>query len=335
MLQDGDSLEAVLGISRVARVTGLDRTGVEVACAVRPTGHVLQVTNGKGDSFAEARRSAVAEAAELWAAEQVDATRLRGGPDGLAWLDARDLFSGDSVRLPAATLHCPPAGAPLLGDPGSAWTSNGMGAAPTWAAAALHALLEAVERHALAEALPEGFTQEAIRARHVTRDGAPRAAALASRTEARGFDVYFLDCTGSVALPTAAAVLVDRQNGPVPLAAGYACRPTPDAALHAALLEAAQSRATDVHGAREDVAPMDRADVERLCAMFARARPRRTVRGMPSVRVAGAPAALRAALRRLRSAGFDRAAAVDLAPAGFPLRVAKVLVPGFRVSELL
>jgi ribosomal protein S12 methylthiotransferase accessory factor len=105
--------------------------------------------------------------------------------------------------------------------------------------------------------------------------------------------------------------------------------------LHAALLEAAQSRATDVHGAREDVAPMDRADVERLCAMFARARPRRTVRGMPSVRVAGAPAALRAALRRLRSAGFDRAAAVDLAPAGFPLRVAKVLVPGFRVSELL
>jgi hypothetical protein len=31
---------------------------------------------------------AVAEAAELWAAEQVDAARLRGGPDGLAWLGA-------------------------------------------------------------------------------------------------------------------------------------------------------------------------------------------------------------------------------------------------------
>ena len=76
-------------------------------------------------------------------------------------------------------------------------------------------------------------------------------------------------------------------------------------------------------------------DVERLCAMFAHARPRRTVRGMPSVRAGGAPAALRAVLRRVRRAGFDRAAVVDLAPAGLPLRVAKVLVPGFRVSELL
>jgi len=40
-------------------------------------------------------------------------------------------------------------------------------------------------------------------------------------------------------------------------------------------------------------------------------------------------------LGRLQRAGFDRAAALDLAPDGFPLRVAKVLVPGFRVSGLL
>src|SRR5579871_4880056 len=65
-------LEKQLGITRVARVTGLDRTGVEVACAVRPLGHVLQVTQGKGHTFAQARASAVGEAAELWAAERVD-----------------------------------------------------------------------------------------------------------------------------------------------------------------------------------------------------------------------------------------------------------------------
>ena len=51
-------LEEAVGVSRVARVTALDRTGVEVACAVRPGGHVLQVTNGKGDSFREAAAGA-------------------------------------------------------------------------------------------------------------------------------------------------------------------------------------------------------------------------------------------------------------------------------------
>jgi ribosomal protein S12 methylthiotransferase accessory factor len=90
-----------------------------------------------------------------------------------------------------------------------------------------------------------------------------------------------------------------------------------------------------VHGAREDVAPMDPADVEALGAMCARARPRRRVAGMARLRATGPGAALRAVLARLARAGFDRAAAVDLAPRGFPLRVAKVLVPGFRVSGLL
>src|SRR3954469_14105813 len=66
------SLLSALGVTRVARVTGLDRAGIEVACAVRPGGHVLQVTNGKGLTWARARVAAVSEAAELWASERVD-----------------------------------------------------------------------------------------------------------------------------------------------------------------------------------------------------------------------------------------------------------------------
>ena len=58
-----DALQRALGVTRVARVTGLDRAGVEVACAVRPGGHVLQVTNGKGESWEAARASALSEAA--------------------------------------------------------------------------------------------------------------------------------------------------------------------------------------------------------------------------------------------------------------------------------
>jgi ribosomal protein S12 methylthiotransferase accessory factor len=334
MARKEDSLRAALGVTRVARVTGLDRTGVEVACAIRPDGHVLQTTNGKGETFEEAARAALGEAAELWAAERVDRAALRGGPDGLAWLDARDLFDGRTVRVPAALAHCPPADGPLLGDPGAAWTTNGMGAHPRWEAAALHALLEAIERDQLARALPDAFTAREVRARLVDRAPlaavAPRAAGLAARVEARGFHVFFLDASADVALPTFAALLFDAQGGPLPLAAGYACRLDADEALRAALLEAAQSRATDVHGARDDVRAMDPAEAAELLALCRGARARRRVpaawRGRPG---------LGAALEALSAAGHREALALDLAPEGFPLRVAKVLVPGLAVSGLL
>src|SRR3954468_5272121 len=80
---DVTSLLPALGVTRVARITGLDRAGVEVACAVRPGGHVLQVTNGKGLAWERARASAVGEAAELWAAERPHG--LVADPPGERW----------------------------------------------------------------------------------------------------------------------------------------------------------------------------------------------------------------------------------------------------------
>src|SRR6059058_3495084 len=86
-----DAVQRALGVTGVARVTGLDRSGVEVACAVRPGGHVLQVSNGKGESWEVARASALSEAAELWAAERVPSPLRFGAARELgpqAWLDA-------------------------------------------------------------------------------------------------------------------------------------------------------------------------------------------------------------------------------------------------------
>ena len=87
-----ERLAQAMGVTRVARVTGLDRTGVEVACAVRPGGHVLQVCNGKGLTYEQAALGALFETAELWAAEHVPPGVLvwgaRGELDasaGVAW----------------------------------------------------------------------------------------------------------------------------------------------------------------------------------------------------------------------------------------------------------
>jgi ribosomal protein S12 methylthiotransferase accessory factor len=452
------ALAAALGVTRVARVTGLDRTGVEVACAVRPGGHVLQVTNGKGRSYRDAARGALLEAAELACAERVAAQDLvfasaaeleaRGAPfvaprelgggapasARLAWRSARELLAGEEVLVPAAAVHATADSGPLLGAAGVRWTTNGMGAHPSWAAALLHALLEAVERDQLARALPDGFTERDVRARRLSRGAiaraAPGAAALRARVERGGFDVQLLDAApreGAVGLPVAAALLFDRERGPVPLTAGYACGLDEDAALTGALLEAAQSRLTDIHGAREDVRPMRERDVERLrraceraargerdpdpdpdrdldpdpdrdldldrerdrerdrdldrerererdrdplspaLSPAARGRGRRrdldvdrrrgpSPRSLPALGRGGSAGtfslslaegegqgegdeptqrALRRVVRLLHRAGHRRVLALDLAPADFPVRVAKVIVPGLLLSHLL
>lgn len=358
-------LMRALGVTRIARLTGLDRTGVEVACAVRPGGHVLQVCNGKGETFDQAAAGALSEAAELWGAERVDPTELRfasaqemrarfgadqvWGAEELgsagelvvpelwsdrtrcAWRPAVELFSGDQVWVPAQAVHCPPSGAPPLGPVVVRWTTNGSGVHPRREGALLHALLEAVERDQLARALPRGWTPGAIARRMIDPKTAPPA--VVRRVEAicrGGFDVYLFDLTHELGLPVAGALLADRERGPVPLTAGYACALTPEQALRSAVLEAAQSRLTDIHGAREDVAAADVQQMERLRSRCARVRPERSARAMPK-----GGKGVRAVLERLWKVGHRRAAVAELAMPSPRLSAVKVIVPGLRVSGLL
>ncbi len=366
-------LLGVLGVTRVARVTGLDRTGVEVACAVRPGGHILQISNGKGESFARAARGAVLEAAELWAAERVEPAELvhgsveemrarhgeavidpgqLGRADGgvapglatgrtrLAWRAARDLVSGGAAFVPAAAVHCPPPGSPFLGPTLVRWTSNGMGAHPSRRAALLHALLEVIERDQLARALPGGWTRREVEVRMIDPGSlsraAPRAGARVKAIERGGFAAHLFDLAPSrgLGLPVAGSILVDREGGPVAVTAGYACALTAEEALLAALLEAAQSRLTDIHGAREDVRPASPAADRTLAGWCARAQPRCKASQMARLPIHVVDP-VHLVLGRLRAAGHRRAAAVELAPSGLGLHVFKVIVPGLALSELL
>ena len=381
---DRDRLAAALGVTRVARLTGLDRTGVEVASAVRPGGHVLQVTNGKGLHREEAERGALLEAAELWGAEQLppppwpeaSARELRehlgpgtlvlspselggdGGPEGAdglrcAWRPARPLAGRGAALVPLDAVHCPPPSAGPARAGWARWTSSGMGAHPVRSAALLHALLEAAERDQLARALPDGFTGRDLGPRLLDPGtlarAAPGAAALRRALLRRGFRVHLLDLAPScgrrrrpagvpapvdLGLPVAAAVILDEDGGPVPVAAGYACRLGRDEALQAALLEAAQSRATEIHGAREEVAFADRTAAAPLATLLDACPARRDASALPDLGAADPARGAARVIERLRRAGFARGAVADLAaPPG--LAVVKVLVPGLLLSELL
>lgn len=243
------------GVTRLARLTGLDRVGVEVVGAVRPRGHVLQVSQGKGRTLAAAQWSALGEAIELSAAEQPDLSRLSFGPApagalwdvgelSVSWIEGERLHDGRPCWVPAEVVYCPPAGTCWFGPSVATWQSNGLGAHPTSRAAAVeHAVLELIERDALARVLPEGWTPAIASRRLVARPEMPA-----------GFSCFGFDLTPpGAALPVAGALLFDLESDVVPLTAGYACRRSWVDALEAAVLEAAQSRLTEIHGAREDV----------------------------------------------------------------------------------
>ncbi len=297
----------IIGVTRIAELTSLDRAGVRVACAIRPSGHVLQVTNGKG---AHADVAAAAEAAELWAAEQCESERWTF-IDGAAHVPAKRLGGPGELWVPAAAVWCPPAGAPSMGLHPARWTSNGLAAHPSLERALLHGLLEVIERHALTVTLPEGWTEWAVRGRCV-----PHA------LEREGFRLRAFDLTpAGCPVPVAGALLEDLDQGPVRLTAGYAARLDAQAAVQAACEEAFQSRLTEVQGAREDVALGRGHEVP---SWLAHVSPGRPVRGA-RVRTA---AALARALRR-------PVAYVELVPGRLPVRVVKVFVEGYRLSELL
>lgn len=350
-------------------MTTLDRAGVEVAAAIRPGGHIVQVCNGKGASFRDAARGAIAEAAELAAAESPDPTRLvygsrrelarRFGAGAvldpaalgsggaaidaalvaadvrLSWWPALRLPDGALRLVPAAALFCPPSDAPLPGVQPFRWSSNGLGAHPSPAAACAHGLLEAIERDELQRALPQGFTRERLSSlglspAEVARAGA-RIEGLVTTIARGGFSVQLCAWRGRLGLPIAAALIVDERGGAIPLTAGYAARFSAEEALLAALREAAQSRLTDIHGARDDVEAAAPAEVARLRGWVQEGQ--REGRAPPSVATKGDP--VRTLVRLLAAGGHEQVCWAPMSAEGAALHVGKAIVPGLSISELL
>ncbi len=296
------TLRQRIGVTRIADVTSLDRAGVRVCCAIRPAGHVLQVSNGKGR---HAEVGALSEAAELWAAEQPEPERWVFR-DGQAWVAARRLDGPGELSVPAQSVWCLPAGSVSMGLMTERWTSNGLAAHPQLDTALLHALLEVIERHALPD---EWLPSAAKRCVPAPFDVAGFAL--------RAFNLTPPGCP----VPVAGALLVDLEDGPIRLTAGYAARLDGDDAVRAACEEAFQSRLTDIQGAREDVALGGSSEVP---GWIVGATPKQS---MPPSRCRTLAQLVRALKRPV--------AYVELVPGRLPLRVVKVLVPGFGVSELL
>ena len=164
------------GITRIAKLAGLDRVGVPVYAAIRPNSKGLSTAQGKGLSDLAARASALMESLEGWHGERArswafvssrDAEAETGipvvdvgvlpsrggrGPQPhtrLNWVKGRSLLSDGDVLGPynsVSTDFTDGVAAPF------ARTTNGLASGNSWLEASLHALYEVVERDAVTRA---------------------------------------------------------------------------------------------------------------------------------------------------------------------------------------
>ena len=164
----------LFGITRVADVTGLDRVGIPVAIAIRPSARSVAVSQGKGIDLASAKVSALMEAIEVWHAENIEAPLVLASiadvagrscevarlpmvagsprPDHarLLWIAGHDIVSGQSKLAPFEMVHAdysPPLKPGYGLFPAS---TNGLASGNHQLEAISSAICEVIERDALA-----------------------------------------------------------------------------------------------------------------------------------------------------------------------------------------
>ncbi|MEM8702824.1 MAG: YcaO-like family protein [Pseudomonadota bacterium] len=270
------------GITRLADITGLDRIGIPVVQAVRPQARSNAVNQGKGLTMAEAAVSAIVEALETAAAETVapdtgdqvppelvygsDAADmlahhlLQDAPQEwtetpLPFLTGTDLVTGDPVQVPVALVSTDFTPGSQHAHPPFIRTTTGLGGGATRQEALVQALFETLERLGTARAMDiHGFFEKHRLAVETLADEALDS--LAARLQGAGLLCAIYECPRAGGLPVIWARLLDERNSSTSLpfhADGFACRATCAEAAIAALLEAVQTRASVIAGAREDI----------------------------------------------------------------------------------
>ena len=268
------------GITRLGSLTRLDRAGVCVAQAVRPLSLSNAVAQGKGITLLDAAASALMEALETWAGENIPVERTTTaqarhlGEDvrslyagclvhafdagwdrlPLGWIDGYDLLGGRIVPVPAAlvdTVYTLPSPHPVA----FPRTTTGLAAGRTMLAAFIHAALEILERAAVAaaERQPRFFEECQVKVEDVDMPASSENPRRPARRRSHG---GHLAGAGRAWIADFHCHVIEGENhrelAPLP-GEGFGCDFTHDRALAKALLEAAQARVTAISGTREDI----------------------------------------------------------------------------------
>ncbi|MEL6197710.1 MAG: YcaO-like family protein [Pseudomonadota bacterium] len=349
---------ATFGITRVARITGLDRIGIEVFTVARPNSRGLSVTQGKGADRRAAMLSGVMEAIECWHAERPacplflrtplevvaeypqtpihlwDAVQTRSHP--ILWTMAHDLVAGHAVPVPFDLVHTSFRGGGRPYQSGHVATTNGLASGTNLPEALTHALCEVIERDATVSFGRLDVAAQDARAVDLARLDDPVCLEMVERCAAARIDVTAWETTGDIAVPSFVACLHDQADRAMPPGFGAGCHLDRHVALSRAIAEAAQARLTRIAGARDDLAEKYYHASERIRAERLVKRTNRAGASHPAIAPDLASDCLAEDLRRalacLSAAGHAHAFALSLA-SDPRFSVVRVIVPGLAGLE--
>lgn len=264
------------GVTRIAEITHLDRLGIPVYSAIRPGAAegAISIYAGKGATKSQAKASAMMEAFERYSAEinEEDAQLFETGlyremkgainpetlilphqsykPDEtrLDWAKTVDVSDDEEYFLPVNAIYHPYI--PLNGSVLFKSNTNGLASGNRIEEAVYHGITEVVERDAWSI-----FEAKKKCRGEVVCDGTenPLIGDMLYKFDMSEIDVKLLDLTADVDITTIAAVADDTVlKDPALLSLGVGTHLNPEVAVIRALTEVAQSRATQIHGTRED-----------------------------------------------------------------------------------
>jgi len=354
----------LVGMTRLANVTGLDCIGIPVYVAIRPNSRSLATSQGKGLDHDAAKASALMEGIETWHAEtmlnptrwesyQALARLAAAGGDAVVnplalphlrrprpevpgpWVLGFDLINERScwVPLDAVTLNLvgtPERGTELLR------STNGLSSGNHLLEAVVHGLCEVIERDA--ETLWRLDTD--LKQLDLESVSDPYCREVIDRVARAGVVTVAWDLTTEVGIPVYGCAILEPPD-PARLRSmgihyGFGCHLAPEIALSRALTEAVQSRLTYISGSRDDFLRHEyqrNRDPELVGAIW------EEVTSAPStVRYDARPSLasdtfeddVGRLLDSVRGIGIKQAVVVDLTRSEVGLPVVKVIVPGLE-----
>ena len=271
------------GITRIADITDLDRIGLPVYTAIRPTAEYggVSVYGGKGISKDHAKASAMMEGFERYSAERQDNDKtiistvndIDGncidpkslnlpkefekkdiGEMNLEWSQVHDLITEENYLIPTNAIYHPYTHENNVESLFKSNT-NGLASGNVLDEAILHGIFEVIERDAwsIFELTHKNYSQinlDSIKSDTIN--------VIIDKFTSKGINIKLMDLTADIKVPTIAASADDTVTKDAGLLTlGIGTHLDPEVAILRALTEVAQSRATQINGAREDTVRAD------------------------------------------------------------------------------
>lgn len=353
------------GVTRVAEITHLDRVGIPVYSAIRPSAAegAVSIYAGKGATKDQAKASAMMEAFERYSAELSEETENNlisacfGEMDGcmdpkslilpnlpfdpqkkeLNWVKAVNINDNNEYLVPANSVFHPY----VTSNDTSLFKSNtnGLASGNRVEEAIFHGMMEVIERDAWSV-----FETKRKKAVEIDLESIenPIIKELLDKFKKEGIDVKLVNLTSDIEAATIAAVSDDTVlKDPALLTLGVGTHLDPEIAVMRALTEVAQSRATQIHGTREDTTRavfMRKAGYERMKRMnkhwFGESGEVIDLGKIKNNAGNSFKEDIKTSMNLLEKAGFKDVLFVDLTREEIEIPVVRVIIPGLEVYSI-